>query len=212
MGVMTLALSIFSIIPAAISLANKTWAAQIVVHFVRQYKASKEEQTKDGSDDPPEKVVLWGVVQNIAKGKKDHLPDDDDEEVVRMTNVMFIFFIVSIVLLVIYLLCSVLIIYGACKGKRWCVLPWIVVTFLFLLAYLGGCCLSIALFGGSIEIILLLAVAIIETAIGFYLWLCIVSLFQILGSDEWRHGNGNSDWEMKPRFSTTYNSVPTHAS
>lgn len=123
---------------------------------------------------------------------------------------MWFFFIICIVLLAIYLICSVLLIYGACKGNRWCLLPWIIATFLYMLAYLGGCVATIILFRFHIQIILLLAIAILETAIGFYLWLCIVSLFQILGSDEWRHGNGNSDWEMKPRFSTTYNSVPTH--
>jgi len=36
MGIMTLALSVFSIIPAAIAFANKTKLAQIVVHFINQ--------------------------------------------------------------------------------------------------------------------------------------------------------------------------------
>ena len=205
MGVMTLALSVFSIVPAAIAFANKIKLAQIVVHFMNSQNTTIE--SSDGSKEP---VALWGVVTKLAKGDTANLPPEDDRKVEYMTNVMFYFFIVCIILLAIYLICSVLLIYGACKGNRWCLLPWIVATFLYLLAYLGGCCLSIHLFGGQIQIILLLAIAIAETAIGFYLWLCIVSLFQILGSDEWRHGNGNSDWEMKPRFSTTYNSVPTH--
>ena len=210
MGIMTLALSVFSIIPAVVALVNKVFLAQIAVHFEREY--NKTATGKGGAyNDRTEPVAFWGVVQNVfATGDKDKLPDENDPRVEWMSNVMFVFFIVCIVLLAIYLICSILLIYGACKGKRWCLLPWIIATFLFLLAYLGGCCLSMHLFGGKLEIILLLAIAIIETAIGFYLWMCIVSLFQILGSDEWRHGNGNSDWEMKPRFSTTYNSVPTH--
>jgi len=206
MGVMTLALSVFSIIPAAIAFANKTQLAQIVVHFINQ-----QNKTVQASDDESnEPAPLWGVVTRLTKGDTSNLPPEDDTKVEYMAGVMFYFFIVCIVLLGIYLVCSILLIYGACKGSRWCLLPWILATFLYLLAYLGGCCLSIHLFGGQIQIILLLAIAIAETAIGFYLWLCIISLFQILGSEEWRHGNGNSDWEMKPRFSTTYNSVPTH--
>ena len=206
MGVMTLALSVFSIIPAAIAFANKTQLAQIVVHFINQ-----QNKTVQASDDESnEPAPLWGVVTRLTKGDTSNLPPEDDTKVEYMAGVMFCFFIVCIVLLGIYLICSILLIYGACKGSRWCLLPWILATFLYLLAYLGGCCLSIHLFGGQIQIILLLAIAIAETAIGFYLWLCIISLFQILGSEEWRHGNGNSDWEMKPRFSTTYNSVPTH--
>ena len=206
MGVMTLALSVFSIIPAAIAFANKTQLAQIVVHFINQ-----QNKTVQASDDESnEPAPLWGVVTRLTKGDTSNLPPEDDTKVEYIAGVMFYFFIVCIVLLGIYLVCSILLIYGACKGSRWCLLPWILATFLYLLAYLGGCCLSIHLFGGQIQIILLLAIAIAETAIGFYLWLCIISLFQILGSEEWRHGNGNSDWEMKPRFSTTYNSVPTH--
>ena len=206
MGVMTLALSVFSIIPAAIAFANKTQLAQIVVHFINQ-----QNKTVQASDDESnEPAPLWGVVTRLTKGDTSNLPPEDDTKVEYIAGVMFYFFIVCIVLLGVYLVCSILLIYGACKGSRWCLLPWILATFLYLLAYLGGCCLSIHLFGGQIQIILLLAIAIAETAIGFYLWLCIISLFQILGSEEWRHGNGNSDWEMKPRFSTTYNSVPTH--
>jgi len=206
MGVMTLALSVFSIVPAAIAFANQTQLAQIVVHFIRQQ--NKTGQASDGGSNEP--APLWGVVTQLAKGDTSRLPPEDDPKVMHMADVMFYFFIICIVLLAVYLLCSILLIVGACKGSRWCLLPWIVATFLYLLAYLGGCCLSMHLFGGQIQIILLLAIAIVETGIGFYLWLCIVSLFQILGSDEWRVGNGNSDWEMKPRFSTNYNSVPTH--
>lgn len=69
------------------------------------------------------------------------------------------------------------------QAKRWLMLPWIVGTFLFLLAYLGGVIVSIYLIGTSrYEILLLLGFAIVEAAIGFYLWVCIVSLFQVNNS------------------------------
>jgi hypothetical protein len=42
---------------------------------------------------------------------------------------------------------SVLLMYGAIKGRRWFMLPWIVCTFAFLLAYLAGMCLSLWLVG-----------------------------------------------------------------
>ena len=61
-------------------------------------------------------------------------------------------------------------------------LPWIIATFLFLLAYLGGVIISIILIGSRFEILLLLGFAIVEAAIGFYLWVCIVSLFQVNNS------------------------------
>ena len=149
MGVMTLALSVFSIIPAAIAFANKTQLAQIVVHFINQ-----QNKTVQASDDESnEPAPLWGVVTRLTKGDTSNLPPEDDTKVEYMAGVMFYFFIVCIVLLGIYLVCSILLIYGACKGSRWCLLPWILATFLYLLAYLGGCCLSIHLFGGQIQII-----------------------------------------------------------
>ena len=52
-------------------------------------------------------------------------------------------------------------------------------TFLLLLAYLGGTITSIIELGYRFEILLLLGFAIVEVAIGFYLWVCIVSLFQV---------------------------------
>ena len=68
------------------------------------------------------------------------------------------------------------------QAKRWVMLPWIIATFLFLLAYLAGVIISIILIGRRFEILLLLGFAIVETAIGFYLWVCIVSLFQVNNS------------------------------
>ena len=61
-------------------------------------------------------------------------------------------------------------------------LPWIIATFLGLLAYLAGVIISIILIGSRFEILLLLGFAIVEAAIGFYLWVCIVSLFQVNNS------------------------------
>lgn len=223
MGITSLALSVFSIIPMALSLANRVFLARLGTHIVRRYSKEKEMAGAGEALGPEEggagrDVAFWGTVSEaISYGDADvtKLPPEDDPDVQHLASVMLVFFVVCICLLAVYLVCSAALIYGACKAKRWFLMPWIVATFLFLLAYLGGVCLSIWLFGTRLEILLLLALAIVESAVGFYLWLCILSLFQILSSNEWRHGNGagiggNSDWEMKPRFTTTYNSVPTH--
>ena len=39
--------------------------------------------------------------------------------------------------------------------------------------------------------------------------LIIFFIVKVLGSDEFRNGRA-PDWELKPRFTTSYNSVPTH--
>ena len=69
--------------------------------------------------------------------------------------------------------------YGAIKGHRWVMLPWIVCTFAFLLAYLAGMCLSLWLVGLKVISLLLFFAALVEIVIGFYLWLCVISLFQV---------------------------------
>jgi len=208
MGIMTLALSAFSIIPMAISFVHRVFLAQVVTHLLNELKKDPE---NDGNSGQPD-VAFWGVVKLISTPDgQSQLPPDDDEKVQDLANVMFYFFIICIVLLAVYLICSILVIIGAAKAKRWLMLPWIVGTFLFLLAYLGGVIISIILIGTSrFEILLLLGFAIVEAAIGFYLWVCIVSLFQVLGSDEFRNGGGANDWELKPRFTTSYNAVPQH--
>jgi len=208
MGIMTLALSAFSIIPMAISFCNRTFLAQVVTHLLNELKKDPE---NDGNSEQPD-VAFWGVVKLISTPDGvSQLPPKEDEKVQDLVNVMYYFFIICIVLLGIYLICSILVILGAAKAKRWLMLPWIVGTFLFLLAYLGGVIISIILIGTSrFEILLLLGFAIVEAAIGFYLWVCIVSLFQVLGSDEFRNGGGANDWELKPRFTTSYNAVPQH--
>lgn len=208
MGIMTLALSAFSIIPMAISFVHRVFLAQVVTHLLNELKKDPE---NDGNSEQPD-VAFWGVVKLISTPDgQSQLPPEDDEQVKNLANVMYYFFIICIVLLGIYLICSILVIIGAAKAKRWLMLPWIVGTFLFLLAYLGGVIISIILIGTSrFEILLLLGFAIVEAAIGFYLWVCIVSLFQVLGSDEFRNGGGANDWELKPRFTTSYNAVPQH--
>jgi len=188
-----------------ISFVNRVFMAQVMTHILQKLKEEEEDGGKD-----QDKVNFWGVVSGTWSPEgQSKLPPEDDEKVQHLANVMFYFFIVCIVLLLVYLICSILLIFGAMKAKRWLLLPWIIATFLFLLAYLGGAVLSISLIGGRFEILLLLGFAIVEAAIGFYLWVCIVSLFQVLGSDEFQNGRG-ADWELKPRFTTSYNSVPTH--
>jgi len=201
MGVMTLALSAFSIVPMAISFVHREFLSQVVTHMRREFKDDEQ----NGGEE--KQVAFWGVVSNaLSNDGQSNLPPKDDEEVVRMTEIMFIFFLVCIGILLVYLVCSILLIFGAAKGKRWLLLPWIILTFLLLLAYLGGTITSIIELGYRFEILLLLGFAIVEVAIGFYLWVCIVSLFQVLGLPEFRNGD---DWELKPRFTTSYNSVPT---
>ena len=61
-------------------------------------------------------MAFWGVVSNTwsAEGQSE-LPPEDDEKVQHLANIMFYFFIVCIVLLLVYLICSILLIYGAMK-------------------------------------------------------------------------------------------------
>ena len=54
--------------------------------------------------------------------------------------------------------------YGSVKGSRWLILPWLVATFLFILAYIAGMILSTILFGVTLLSIAFLAIAIIEVS------------------------------------------------
>merc|ERR1712013_353067 len=170
MGVMTLALSVFSIVPMALSLNNRLYLSRVVVHMLNRYAR------------PTEEVKI-----------------EDDTKVTRLAAAMLIFFIVCIILLVVYLVCSVMLMYGSVRGSRWLILPWLVATFLFILAYIAGMCLSTVLFG-----ITLLSLAFLTIAIALYLWLCVISLFQLLAD---RHGN--QAYELKPRLNTSYKGIPT---
>merc|ERR1711970_162181 len=111
---------------------------------------------------------------------------------------MLIFFIVCIILLVVYLVCSLMLMYGAVRGSRWLLLPWLVATFLFILAYIVGMCLSVVLFGLTVLSLAFLAIAIIESCIALSLWLCVISLFHHLADRQ-----ANQTWELKPRLNTS---------
>ncbi len=63
---------------------------------------------------------------------------------------------------VAYLLVSLMLMYGSVKGSRWFLLPWLVATLLFILAYMVGMCLSTVLFGLSVLSLAFLAIAIVE--------------------------------------------------
>merc|ERR1711892_157834 len=139
----------------------------------------------------------YGVTEMLQDGQ-------DDDKVVRLASAMLVFHIVCIILLVVYLICSLMLMYGSVKGSRWLLLPWLVATLLFILAYLTGMCLSTALFGLSVLSLGFLAIAIVESCIALYLWCCVISLFQQLADRQ-----ANQGWELKPRLNTSYKGVPT---
>jgi hypothetical protein len=62
----------------------------------------------------------------------------------------------------VYLLVSLMLMYGSVKGSRWFLLPWLVATLLFILAYMVGMVLSTILFGLSVLSLAFLAIAIVE--------------------------------------------------
>merc|ERR1712018_720380 len=186
MGVMTLALSAFSIVPMALSLSKRTHLAQVVTHILNEYG-------KDGNQGPRE-LNMWGTVQDLLQNAAT-LPAEDDTKVVRLAAAMLIFFIVCIVLLLVYLVCSVMLMYGSVRGSRWLILLWLVATLLFIVAYCAGMVLSLAF----------LAIAIIESCIALYLWLCVISLFQHLADRQ----TNTQDWELKPRLNTSYKGLPS---
>jgi len=196
MGVMTLALSAFSIVPMALSLSKRTHLAQVVTHILNEYG-------KDGNQGPRE-LNMWGTVQDLLQNAAT-LPDAEDTKVVRLAAAMLIFFIVCIVLLLVYLVCSVMLMYGSVRGSRWLILPWLVATLLFIVAYCAGMVLSTILFGVNVLSLAFLAIAIIESCIALYLWLCVISLFQHLADRQ----TNTQDWELKPRLNTSYKGLPS---
>jgi len=223
MGIMTLALSVFSVIPAVLSLVNRPEMAVAVYKFLKKTNYYSEDGNGDseGTEEQDSGPWLWGAVNQLAKtwteeqgdtSREQFTKEEDQERLDYLENVMLIFFLVAICLYLLYAIASILLMVVAAKGKaRWAMMPWIVLTFLGLLVFIGACAATVIKFSSHWEIVILLAFALIECAVGIYLWLCIVSLFQVLGSAEWQHGNGASDWEMKPRFSTTnYSGVPQH--
>jgi len=203
MGFMTLVMSIFSIVPMAISLSNRLYLSRVVVYMLRRYgNANNEDEDYDDSDSEPfEAMEFWGTVNDVLKGAEDNLPAEDNTRVVRLATAMLIFFIVCIILLLVYLACSIMLMYGSVKGSRWLILPWLVATFLFILAYIAGMILSTILFGVTLLSIAFLAIAIIESCIALYLWVCVISLFQLLADRQ----ASSQAWELKPRLNTSYN-------
>jgi len=196
MGVMTLALSVFSIVPMGISLGKRLHLSQVVTHILNEYG-------KD-SDQVQHELSMWGTVQDLLQNSA-QLPPEDDPKVTRLAAAMLIFFIVCIILLVVYLVCSLMLMYGSVRGSRWLILPWLVATLLFIVAYIAGMILSTILFGVNVLSLAFLAIAIIESCIALYLWLCVISLFQYLADRQ----NDNQAWELKPRLNTSYKGLPS---
>jgi len=203
MGIMTLALSVFSIVPMSISLVNRDYLSRVTVHMLNKFGRNSQENKE--ATDPINYVDLWGTVTDIVhKEKEDDLPAEDDLQVVRLREAMLVFFIVCIILLVVYLFVSLMLMYGSVKGSRWYILPWLVASLLFVIAYMVGMCLSTVLFGVSVLSLVLLVIAIVESVVAFYLWLCVVSLFQKLGNRQY----ANQAWELKPRMQVNYSGIP----
>jgi len=200
MGFMTLVMSIFSIVPMAISLSNRLYLSRVVVYMLGRYGRPTGDEQEDANQASFEPVEFWGTVTEVLKGGQDNLPAEDDSKVVRLATAMLIFFIVCIILLLVYLACSIMLMYGSVKGSRWLILPWLVATFLFILAYIAGMILSTILFGVTLLSVAFLTIAIIESCVALYLWACVISLFQTLAD---RHASSQA-WELKPRLNTSY--------
>jgi len=175
MGIMTLSMSLFSIIPMSISLVNRNFLAKVTVHMLDRYGKGAQNSTNPFVDSD-----FWSTVTSLAgnEEKAAELRDDDDPQVERLRSAMLVFFIVCIILLVMYFLTSIMLMYGSIKAKRWFLLPWLVATLVFIIAYIVGMVLSTILFGVSIISLIFLIIACTESIIAFYLWLCVVSLFQ----------------------------------
>ena len=92
MGLMTLTLSMFSIIPAIAAVINealRTYLAQAAVYIVRQvFKSNNGTDAGESSD--ATQPALWGVVQK-AINNPTVLPPENDESVVWMFDVMYVF-------------------------------------------------------------------------------------------------------------------------
>lgn len=211
MGVMTLALSVFSIIPMALSLVNRNYLARVTIHMLEKYGLRNQDgsfktEEQKNAESSFDHVAFWGTVSKLFnKEEEENLPiDENNPRVAGLASAMFVFFIVCIILLIVYLICSLMLMLGSARGSRWLILPWVVATFLFILAYIAGMALSMWLFGGGLLVFALFAIAFVESLIALYLWCCVVSLFQALGSRE-----GQASWELKPRLNTSYRGIPT---
>eukprot|EP00095_Tigriopus_kingsejongensis_P010651 maker-scaffold627_size122700-snap-gene-0.31 protein:Tk10651 transcript:maker-scaffold627_size122700-snap-gene-0.31-mRNA-1 annotation:"PREDICTED: uncharacterized protein LOC101744482" len=199
MGIMTLALSVFSLIPMTLLLIYRLIVSRVITHMVEEISHNDREQEDSSAH------MFWEIFIDAVNGKDADLPPDNDQQVQWLAMAMLIFFIASLIVLIIYAVCSGLLIYGVAKAKKWFLLPWIVCTLAFLVAYFIGICLSLFLIGIKIISVFLFFIALIEIAIAVYLWVCIVSLFQILSSPDWQQ-----DWELRPKFSAEYDGVPSN--
>ena len=106
MGVMTLAMSLFSIVPMSISLTNRIYLSRVIVYMLGRYGRPTGDEEYDKEQQPFEPMEFWGTVSDVfKKDGLDELPEEDDSRVVRLATAMLIFFIVCIILLIVYLAC-----------------------------------------------------------------------------------------------------------
>jgi len=174
--------------------------------MLNRYAKPTEEVKIQEQQSQFEPMEFWGTVSEMfKKDGPEMLPAEDDSKVTRLAAAMLIFFIVCIILLIVYLVCSLMLMYGSVRGSRWLILPWLVATFLFILAYIAGMCLSTVLFGITLLSLAFLTIALIESCIALYLWVCVISLFQHLADRQ----ASNQAWELKPRLNTSYKGIPT---
>ena len=120
MGVMTLAMSLFSIVPMSISLTNRIYLSRVIVYMLGRYGRPTGDEEYDKEQQPFEPMEFWGTVSDVfKKDGLDELPEEDDSRVVRLATAMLIFFIVCIILLIVYLACRYLtkFLYQATKIK-----------------------------------------------------------------------------------------------
>ena len=116
MGVMTVAMSIFSIVPMSISLSNRFYLSRVIVYMLGRYGRPTGDAEQDSQQQAFEPMEFWGTVSNIfKKDGPDQLPDEDDSRVQRLATAMLIFFIVCIILLIVYFVCSIMLMYGSAK-------------------------------------------------------------------------------------------------
>ena len=118
MGVMTVAMSIFSIVPMSISLSNRVYLSRVISYMLGRYGKPTGDAEQDSQQQAFEPMEFWGTVSNIfKKDGPDQLPDEDDPRVVRLATAMLIFFIVCIILLIVYFVCSIMLMYGSAKVR-----------------------------------------------------------------------------------------------
>ena len=101
MGVMTLALSVFSIVPFAICLVKRFAVARVITHLVDEY-SNTDGASSGGIDTNIGSVNFWGTVNEALRNDVSNLPPPDNDKVAWLAYAMLIFFIVSLCLLALY--------------------------------------------------------------------------------------------------------------